>query len=110
MTPSINPNPIWQKVHKQSARPLLGALFTLAAVIAGAKKTGLRVAGRGLSPHHSPGSVHCQPNLTMASTLRISARRFATSAVRAAAADTTNAYGIKVSKAQGVVDQLTGGA
>ncbi|KIW13487.1 cysteine synthase [Exophiala spinifera] len=49
----------------------------------------------------------------MASVLRTSVRRFATSAVRAAAgtstpAATNNAYGIRVSQAQGVVDQLTG--
>ncbi|KAL6251820.1 Cysteine synthase 1 [Rhinocladiella similis] len=44
----------------------------------------------------------------MASALRTSVRRFATTAVRAAEASTPNAYGIRVSKAQGVVDQLTG--
>ncbi|KAK6373383.1 cysteine synthase [Exophiala oligosperma] len=49
----------------------------------------------------------------MASALRPSVRRFATTAIRAASAasteaSTTNAYGIRVSQAQGVVDQLTG--
>lgn len=46
----------------------------------------------------------------MANALRGSIRRFATSATRAAtAAESVNSYGIRVSKAQGVVDQLTGG-
>ncbi|EXJ60830.1 cysteine synthase [Cladophialophora yegresii CBS 114405] len=45
----------------------------------------------------------------MASALRTSVRRFATTAVRAAAAEpTVNAYGIRVSKAQGVVDTFAG--
>jgi hypothetical protein len=50
---------------------------------------------------------------TMANAFRMSIRRFATTAARAASAateaPTPNAYGIRVSKAQGVVDQLTGG-
>lgn len=45
----------------------------------------------------------------MANALRGSVRRFATTAVRAATAETVNAYGIRVSKAQGVVDTLVGG-
>ena len=45
----------------------------------------------------------------MANALRGSIRRFATTATRAATAEATNSYGIRVSKAQGVVDQLTGG-
>ncbi|KAI1615394.1 cysteine synthase [Exophiala viscosa] len=44
----------------------------------------------------------------MASALRTSVRRFATTAIRAAAAETPNAYGVRVSKAQGSVDQLVG--
>ncbi|RVX71313.1 Cysteine synthase 1 [Exophiala mesophila] len=44
----------------------------------------------------------------MANALRGSIRRFATTATRAATAEATNSYGIRVSKAQGVVDQLTG--
>lgn len=45
----------------------------------------------------------------MANALRASVRRFTNTAVRAATADPVNAYGIRVSKAQGVVDSLTGG-
>lgn len=45
----------------------------------------------------------------MANALRSSVRRFATTAARAATAETINAYGIRVSKAQGVVDTLVGG-
>ena len=43
-----------------------------------------------------------------ASGARTSVRRFGTSTIRTATAETSNAYGIKVSKAQGVVDGLTG--
>ena len=43
-----------------------------------------------------------------ASGARTSVRRFGTSTLRAATAETSSAYGIKVSKAQGVVDGLTG--
>lgn len=55
----------------------------------------------------------------MAVPLRSAVRRLATSALRAATAEATNgygrigetinAYGVSVSKAQGVVDGLTGG-
>lgn len=47
----------------------------------------------------------------MANPLRVSVRRFATNALRAATtnAEAVNSYGIRVSKAQGVVDHLTGG-
>lgn len=52
----------------------------------------------------------------MANAARTSLRRFTSQAVRAAsvnyaapAAEQANPYGIKVSKAQGYVDQLTGG-
>lgn len=43
-----------------------------------------------------------------ASGARTSIRRFGTSMIRAVTPEATNAYGIKVSKAQGVVDGLTG--
>jgi hypothetical protein len=45
----------------------------------------------------------------MANALKSSLRRFGTTAVRAATAEAVNPYGIRVSKAQGYVDQLTGG-
>ncbi|KAK5058527.1 Cysteine synthase 1 [Exophiala bonariae] len=44
----------------------------------------------------------------MANVLRNSVRRFATTAARAATAETVNTYGIRVSQAQGVVDTLVG--
>ncbi|KAK5233559.1 hypothetical protein LTR47_005181 [Exophiala xenobiotica] len=54
-----------------------------------------------------PTGVH-----TMANAFRTSIRRFSTAAARAASAateaPTPNAYGIRVSKTRGVVDQLTG--
>jgi cysteine synthase A len=43
-----------------------------------------------------------------ASGARTSMRSFGTSTIRATTAETSNAYGIKVSKAQGIVDGLTG--
>jgi len=71
-----------------------------------------------LSPETpDPGGLSCQPD--MASPLRSTVRRLTTTARRAAIAEATNtygrhgesinAYGIAVSKAQGVVDGLTGG-
>ncbi|KEF63661.1 cysteine synthase [Exophiala aquamarina CBS 119918] len=44
----------------------------------------------------------------MANALRTSVRRLATTAVRAATAEAVNAYGVRVSKAQGIVDTLVG--
>jgi hypothetical protein len=73
--------------------------------------------GQDLSLKPRPGGLSCQPD--MASPLRSTVRRLATTARRAAIAEATNtygrygesinAYGIAVSKAQGVVDGLTGG-
>jgi hypothetical protein len=58
-------------------------------------------------------SLNCRPlvlGFDMASALRAPVRRFATTALRTAAAEpASNSYGIRVSKAQGVVDTLTGG-
>ncbi|EHY54960.1 Cysteine synthase 1 [Exophiala dermatitidis] len=44
----------------------------------------------------------------MANVLKTSVRRFATTAVRAAATESINSYGVRVSQAQGFVDGLTG--